>query len=330
MEQLLNGVSRRRRDDVEPRLVQLGAFLRSRRQRLPPAAVGLHPVAARRRAAGLRREEVAALAGISLAWYASLEQGRAVHPSAQALCAVANTLRLCSTEREYVYRLARVPLPGVAGNVPCLADGVSCSAVRCGRENQHFQGLRSLVRALAATPALLVNCYWDVIGSNAALDTLISELGFAHAEAKSTSNNLIRYVLTSPSLRACVPDWERTARAAVSGLRGSLAHLWAERSDSGRADRLITELEQTSPEFRTWWHAHDIWNADRPIRQEFLHPRLGPLAFDITPLNVRSAPHMLLFVFVPADVRTTSHLLGQPRARLAGTAPSAGRTTGCI
>lgn len=277
---------------------ELGHFLRSRRERLAPADVGLPQVGPRRRARGLRREEVAMLAGVSVAWYTYLEQGRDVRPSDRVFDAVAAALRLTPTERAHLARLAalaRAAAPSAGRGEP--ADAWTPTP---DRPDGTPLPLRRLLDALLPLPAFLIDRCWDVVGRNAALAALLPALGAERTSPDDPPRNVVEYALTDPGWRAVMPEWARLARASVEGLRASLAG--AEPSDAcaERGAALVAHLQAVSPEFRAWWADHGVWAADGAMTVTVRHPRLGALAFDVTLLDVRSAPGRTLVVYVPA------------------------------
>jgi transcriptional regulator with XRE-family HTH domain len=278
---------------------------------LTPSLVGL-PDVGRRRTRGLRREEVAQLAGISPAWYTYLEQGRDVRPSRDVLDALARALRLEGAERAHLFQLAygarsggdhrqsvsataRGRPPYAAAPPPATSDGTPPS-------------LRRLLDALGPTPALVVDRCWDVIGQNAAFAAVLPDLGPRRPTPGTPSFNVVEYALTDAGLRAAMHDWAHVARLAVDGLRASLADVAADDPLSARAASLVARLAETSPEFRAWWPAHGLWVADRPVTHVYEHPRVGRLEVDATMLDVRSAPGLTPVTYVPCDAETTARL----------------------
>jgi len=287
--------------DLRPK--QLGSFLRSRRERLSPGDVGL-PDLGRRRTAGLRREEVARLAGISPTWYMHLEQGRAEHPSREVLDALAHALRLDATERAYLFQLAYGPRrsPDRPASLPCLPTA----------RDSLPSSVRRLLVALEPTPALVLNRCWDVVGCNVALAAVLPDLDPGHPTPETPSGvpprNVVEYVLTSAALRAGLRDWPQVARLAVDGLRASLAGVAPDDPLGARAAALVARLTAASPEFRAWWPAHELWAADRPVTHVYEHPQIGRLEVDGTMLDVRSAPGLTLVTYVSCDPETANRL----------------------
>ncbi|WP_218007427.1 helix-turn-helix transcriptional regulator [Nocardia otitidiscaviarum] len=163
-----------------PRRTELAAFLRSRRDRLTPAQVGLAP-GLRRRTPGLRREEVAGLAGVSVTWYTWLEQGRPINVGAAILDAIARSLRLDGAERAHLYRLAEVPIPTTATRARALTPT-----------------LQSILDAVTGYPAAAINTRWDLLGHNAAAAALWPRL-----TAPEGSRNVLWELFTTPAEARC-------------------------------------------------------------------------------------------------------------------------------
>jgi transcriptional regulator with XRE-family HTH domain len=285
----------------------LGAFLRSRRERLTPVDVGIRDVG-RRRTTGLRREEVAQLAGISAAWYTLLEQGRDVHPSREVLDALARALRLDVCERVYVFQLAFGPRRGT--------DRRALTGASPMEPGELSPSVRRLLDAFGPAPALIINRCWDLAGVNAALAAVLPDLSPERASPDTPPVNVVEYVLTSDALRAGLRDWAQVARLAVDGLRASVAGAAPDEPLAARAAALVAQLTARSAEFRAWWPAQGLWAADRPVTHVYAHPQVGPLEVDGTMLDVRSAPGLTLVTYVPCDPESAAqlrHLMGAPR-----------------
>lgn len=156
-----------------------------------------------------------------------------------------------------------------------------------------------------------------MVGRNAALATLLPALGEERLTPDAPPHNVVEYALTNPAWRAAVPDWRRFARAAVDGLRTSLAGVNASDPCVVRGAEVIAQLTAASDDFRAWWSAHGVWMADAPLSLAVEHPRVGRLELDVTVLDLRSAPGRTLIVYVPCD--------GESGGRLTALVRSGGR-----
>lgn len=238
---------------------ELAAFLRARRTQLDRTAVGL-PDVGRRRTSGLRREEVAALSGVSVTWYTWLEQARDVHPSRQVLDALATTLHLSPTEHHY--------LLSVAGFAP---DRSADSSTQAGAPS-HIQ---HLLDALVGSPAFAIGSDWTISAWNDAYATLYP----AVATLPPTDRNLLWVVFTDPFVRELLPDWETTSGRFLAEFRAEAGA----RLSQPDCRRLVARLQDHSPEFREAWQRHDIEGFASRLRTfrtaagelEFEHHRLA-------------------------------------------------------
>lgn len=250
----------------------LGGFLRARRAALAPADVGL-PTGPRRRTPGLRREEVALLAGVSVSWYTWLEQGRPVNASAEVLDSLATALRLDPVERAHVHALARRGRSRDPAGTPDVPDAV-----------------RDLLAALDPHPAYVLGPAWDYLAWNAAHGRLFPQLDRLAPDER----NLVWVVFTHPDARTLIADWEQEARRVLSQFRADTA---AHRDDPA-VTALVARLAEASPEFREWWPRHDVAGfATR--RRRFSHPVAGPLAFTHLQLTPDGAPGLRVVAHMP-------------------------------
>ncbi|MEU6394886.1 helix-turn-helix transcriptional regulator [Streptomyces sp. NPDC046939] len=229
---------------------ELADFLRRSRTRLAPSDVGL-TAGARRRTPGLRREEVAQLAGMSVDYYTRLEQRRGSHPSRQMLNALARALRLTVDERDHLFHLAGEEPP------------------RTGGSSTHVRpGLLLILDRLHDLPAQVLSDWGEVLAQN----TMAVALSGEH-----TGENLVRRYFTDPALRAMVPpeDYETHARAHVAHLR---AVVGARPDDPGPA-ALVAELRASNPHFADLWASHEV-AVRHASTKRFLHPVVGTLDLD--------------------------------------------------
>jgi len=255
----------------DPRRAEFGNFLRSRREKLTPKAVGL-PSGRRRRTAGLRREEVAELAGIGVDWYIRLEQGRTVNPSATTVDALARALRLNKTEHAHLRALARD-----ADRRPFVREIVPAH-------------LRQLVESLNQ-PAYITGRRWDVLAWNARADEI-----FGFGRLPEDERNTLILVLTSPHARALFgKSWKDEAKRMVMQFRA--AHdLWA--GDPAFID-LLARLRSGCREFAAWWEAHDIRGATDG-RKLLQHPKKGALHLQHASFQANDDPALKLTIYTEA------------------------------
>jgi transcriptional regulator with XRE-family HTH domain len=259
---------------------ELGTFLRSRRERITPASLGL-PVAPRRRAPGLLREEVAQQAGIGVTWYTWLEQGRDIRVSERVLEAVARTLRLDRDERAHLFALAGATPPHAA------------------RDYAVDEPTRRVLDAVLPYPACVQNAKYDLLAHNRTYARLIGDL----STVPEAEHNSMWLTFTDPAWRAALPDWDVVARRMVAQLRAHTAnHL-----DDPTWQAFIRRLKAASPDFERFWDQHEVTEAatgHKPIR----HPWLGILRFDVATSWLAPGSEVRLLVFTPADRRTATRL----------------------
>jgi transcriptional regulator with XRE-family HTH domain len=238
----------------------LGAYLRARREALRPADVGLVDNG-RRRTPGLRREEVAALAGVSIDYLTRLEQGRDTNPSASVLAALSVALRLGDGERTHLAKLAALEQSHeLCPTATPLADDIS-------------PGVRHLLDELDSTPAFVVGGIGDVVAWNAAWERLVAQLGMLD----DPRVNLARYVFTHPDARAVYVDWDAAADEQVARLRASEPRWREEPAYVALLDELLAV-----DEFASRWSTHPVAEKRRGEKQ-LTHPTAGALhvAFEV-------------------------------------------------
>ncbi|MFE4874487.1 helix-turn-helix transcriptional regulator [Streptomyces sp. NPDC056682] len=245
----------------------LGDFLRAHRARLRPDDVGLASYGARR-VAGLRREEVAVLAGMNSDYYARLEQGRERSPSPQILEAISNALRMDDEAREHMYRLA-----GTApeGERPQPRETVSTA-------------LRQLLDGYPNAAAFVLNPATDFLASNALADALFSPF--------DTMDNMARMTFLEPAARTFFTQWGRAAEAVVAALR----HATGLDPHYRRLNDLVPSLTEASEEFAALWSSHAVHGKSRDAK-DLVHPDVGPLALTYQTFDVRGAPGQQLVIY---------------------------------
>lgn len=263
---------------------ELGTFLRTRREAVTPAEVGL-PDNGRRRTPGLRRAELATLAGVSVDYLTRLEQGRDRHPSAQVLAALAEALRLPGTERMLLVRTAKA----AGGNVCAYAEAPAQS-VR--------PTVRTLLDRLEPTPAYVVNRLSHVLAYTTGYARLTGPLGLLDIEPP----NLLRFIFTDERARAAYPDWERVADARVADLKMELA-----RTDPHVA-ALAEELTVTGgAAFTERWEGPPAVPGRTGV-ERLAHPDVGELRLAYETLEVAEGGDQRLIVYLPADDATSTAL----------------------
>jgi transcriptional regulator with XRE-family HTH domain len=261
---------------------QLADFLRRRREAIRPAEVGL-PEGPRRRTAGLRREEVAMLAGMSADYVVRLEQGRSSQPSTQLLGALARALRLSDDERDHLFHLA--------GHRPPPADGTA----RLARA-----GLLRILDLLGDTPAVVLSDLGEVLAQNRMGLLLTGD----HTEFTGDRRYVAYRWFTEPDARAASPpdERERHARELVADLRAAAGRRAGDPVVTGLVDR----LRAASADFRRLWAEHEV-RVRRIDRKTLLHPRVGSLLMDCETLVAPDQGQQLL-VLTPADAETRERL----------------------
>ncbi|MET0495872.1 MAG: helix-turn-helix transcriptional regulator [Actinoplanes sp.] len=248
-------------------------FLASRRARISPAQAGL-PAGGRRRVPGLRREEVAVLAGVSSEWYTRLEKGHIAGVSEDVLDAVARALRLDDEERVYLFDLARLARPAGRGR--------GCR----GSEPLPPQA-QWMLDAMTMSAAFVTNGRWDIVAGNALGRALYAPM-FA---GEANRANIARYHFLDPGAHYFYGDWEGAATTVVALLRTEAGRYPCD----SELRELIGELSTVSPDFRSRWAAHDILLRNRGTKT-FRHPVVGPieLAYHSMELPTSTeAPHVL-------------------------------------
>jgi transcriptional regulator with XRE-family HTH domain len=248
----------------------LADFLRRRREALRPGDVGL-PAGPRRRAPGLRREEVAQLTGMSVDYYARLEQGRSPQPSTQMLRALARTLRLSADERDHLHRLAGHPAPDRTG---------SSSHVR--------PVLLHVIDQLQVCAAFVVSDLGVILAQNRLSTLLQGQLtGFADVEASSTW----QWFADPESRRTPLEDQPEQSRIRVADLRAT----WSRRSGDADVKQLVDALLATGPEFTEIWERHEV-GLRHPETKRLVHPQVGVLEVDCETMATAEEGQLLVIL----------------------------------
>lgn len=259
---------------AEGKRTDLSAFLRTRRERITPEMVELAP-GPRRRTPGLRREEVAQLAGVGVTWYTWLEQGRPINASTQVLDAIARTLRLDGAERQHLYRLAghTEPAPDDSGQVT--------------------PEMRQILDRLGDMPACVANSRCDALAWNAAYETLFPEM----VNAPEGERNSLWYTCFNPAATTLLLNRDQELARSVAVFRSAYSRHVDDPCWQDFVRRLCTE----SAEFALLWARQDVAEPG-PREKAFKHVEQGELRFSTT--SLMAAPEIRLIVYTPANEAT--------------------------
>lgn len=248
---------------------ELSEFLRRHRERLTPADVGL-PGGGRRRTPGLRREEVAALAGVGITWYTWFEQGREIGVSEDFLLKIAKIFKLDDAECRHLFLLAQQrPPPLEAYHTPSVSPLV-----------------QQMMDELVARPAYVMNLRWDIVAWNAA-----AERYFGFAARESSARNLLRLVFAASDLRERMPAWREDAPCLLACFRRDLAVAPQEPAMLA----LVDELKGLSPSFQEWWHRAEAQRTSRGISA--IQTDAGRVDFQYEVLVVDENRHLRMTVY---------------------------------
>jgi len=262
---------------------EFGAFLRSRRTRLTPSDVGLK-AGPRRRTPGLRREEVAQLAGVGTTWYTWLEQGRDVRASSEVLCALAEALRLDRAERQYLFELTGRPA-GETG--PAARPEVA-------------QPLRRMLNTLTDQPAYILDRRWDVLCWNRASEVVFGD----YSKLAGDERNSLYMIFGNPDHRRLLVDWRDLAPVALGMFRAENAGV----AGDPNYDRLVDTLMDRSPEFRYFWERHEV-SRYTPINKRIHHPVAGRMVFEYNSFTADDRSGAKLVVYTPLREEGTQEKL---------------------
>jgi transcriptional regulator with XRE-family HTH domain len=260
--------------DTMGQSAEFGKFLKAMRSRLSPEAAGAGPATGARRVPGLRREEVARLAGVSTDYYVRLEQGRNIHPSRTVLEAVSRALRLDSSEHAHMLDL----LENCANNP--RTGGPAVQAVR--------PALRHLLEAVGEVPAMLLGRRSDVLAGNRMAFLLFTDFPALPAGER----NLTRWLILDPAARVLFRDWKTVAAEAAGALRIDVGR----HPNDPQSNQLVGELAVNSEHFRQWWAGHRV--ATRSAGTVRLHhPAVGDLELNFENLALPDDPDQTLRVY---------------------------------
>jgi transcriptional regulator with XRE-family HTH domain len=274
-DQIANHANTHRKADVDQlRRTELADFLRSRRERISPEQVGF-PVSGRRRTPGLRREEVAQLAGVGVTWYTWIEQGRKIKASPQVLDAICRTLMLDPHERSHVFTLAGSPLSEADVESSSLAPSI-----------------HMILEQLGHIPAIVTNARKDILAYNQMFDVMVEGL----SDVPWDERNMIWLVFTNPRWRERLVDWDVATSLMVAQFRAAMADHVGEPAWKC----LLSRLQAASPEFARLWKRHDVEGSEGRTKR-ILHPTVGLLRLDYTYLWLGPRGGNRLVAYTPAD-----------------------------
>jgi transcriptional regulator with XRE-family HTH domain len=260
---------------------ELGAFLRARREAADPVTAGF-PAGPRRRTPGLRREELAQLAGLSVTWYTWLEQARDISVSRPVVDSLARALRLSPAERAHLFALAGLARPP-GEPAPVVVEPM----------------LARLVDSLHPNPAYVATPWWDLLACNDAYASLIGGL----EQRPAAERNILWITFTESRKSGHFLDWDSEARSMAGQFRAALGR---RHPDDSRGPELLEAL-LAEPSFRELWDEHTVTQFE-PARKRLRHPTLGRLDFDYTKLTAATDERQLLIAFLPADAETATRL----------------------
>ena len=261
---------------------ELAHFLRTRRSHLSPTDVGL-PRTARRKTAGLRREEVAQLADVGITWYTWLDQGRDITVSIQVLESLAYSLKLTHAEKAHLFLLA--------GQAP---------PIHAVPQQEHVSPFLShFLEHMGTSPAYITGRRWDVLAWNRSTSQVIANFATIPIEER----NIVRYVFTNAEYRRRCVDWEGVAQRVLAQFRASSSQY----HNDTQFGTLIAELQQQSPEFACWWSRHEV-QGRQDGRKELIHPQVGSLVFEHSTFQIDGSPGLKMVVYLPACEETARKL----------------------
>ena len=262
----------------EERRREIADFLKTRRMRRQPEELGL-PRGRRRRTPGLRREEVAAAAGVSAEWYTWLEQARDVRPSAQVLTRIGTALRLEPNETRHLLTLGGYAVPASGSDLP---RSVSVSL-----------RLQRLIDQMDFGPAWVFGERWDIVAWNRAASVIHGDL----AGLQGIERNALYQLFLGDRMRSMLVDWDTHGRMCVAKLRSA----YASRVDDPWFNELVTLLRTRSEQFEAWWNQNDIETSQEGVKH-YEHPEAGRLVFDYSVLDVldERMSSLRLVAYVPA------------------------------
>ncbi|KEQ23458.1 helix-turn-helix transcriptional regulator [Paenibacillus tyrfis] len=271
----------------QTRLQALSAFLKAQRAKVLPQTVGL-PVGTRRRTPGLRREEVAQLAGVSTTWYTWLEQGRDIKVSKSVLDCVAAALQLTVDERKYLFSLALETGSGAHTLVEDLPE-ISPS-------------LRRILQELRFCPTIISDRHCHIVGWNEAASHVF--LDFQHIPVEQ--RNMIRLLFTQKEFQRLAVNWEHFVRGFLAIFRA----YYGQYVEDEWYERFLAEMKEVHPDFDRLWEQSEVSSAPE-VLIEFRHAKAGKMLFHLTSLQVQGSSDLRCSIYTPAPDSSTESKLKQ-------------------
>ncbi|MGE5398253.1 MAG: helix-turn-helix transcriptional regulator [Chitinophagales bacterium] len=239
---------------------ELGDFLKIRRTRVLPSQVGL-PSGLRRRTPGLRREEVAQLAGISITWYTWLEQGRPIRVSTSIIESLARVLLLDDQERNHLYALAQQPAPVILPSCPVVVSPT----------------IQHVLNNLVLCPAFVMDRRWNVVAWNRAAVLVFGD----YAKMNVRERNIVWMMFTNPGYQQLFIDWALHAQGMLARFRSACDQYIEDPWITG----FVSDLRRESEQFDLWWSHHDV-QSNSEIQKKLNHPTVGTLVFEFCSLEL--------------------------------------------
>jgi len=271
--------------DRETRLQALSVFLKAKRAKITPESIGLAS-GTRRRTPGLRREEVAQLAGVSTTWYTWLEQGRDIRMSATVLDCIASALQLTVDERKYLYSLA-------------LESG---TGALLPQEEQYeiTPSLQKILQELRACPAIITDRRYYIVGWNEAASHVFLDFEQIPLEQR----NMIRLLFTRKELQRLAVNWEHFVRGFLAIFRA----YYGQYVEDDWYEEFLAEMKDVHPDFDHLWQQSEVKSAPE-VLIEFRHAKAGKMLFHLTSLQVQGSTDLRCSIYTPAPDSTTEHKL---------------------
>ena len=270
----------------QTRLEALSAFLKTKRAQIQPESIGLPNGVRKRRIPGLRREEVAQLAGVSTTWYTWLEQGRDIKVSASVLDAIASALQLTADERKYLYDLASETTTTIQ------QDDVIHTTIPAS--------LRKILTELKYCPTIITDRHFTIVGWNHAASHVFLDFDKVPTEAR----NLIRLVFTRKELKTLAVNWDHFVRGFLAMFRA----YYGQYVGDEWYNQFLEEMTELHPEFQKLWQESQVSMAP-DVKIEFRHAKAGKMVFNLTSLQVQGQMDLRCSVYTPVEDTGTEEKL---------------------